>query len=204
MHINVGGSIKMQKCDDVFCLMWQVSFKMTFNAIKKKQFPWEKPLAGGVKLWLNSWPVIRMQEAEFHVPPLPSCGTLGRAAGGGSSTVESNRWWTYAALMHAIITFISWRWHVTSSGSQAVTEAGSIAFFFSTPHHSSTPNYPHSQLQAKKHKSVCFFCLVKLHNNRVKKVSVYSGTLKGLKRLWWACQASSWRCGLGIWHAAIL
>lgn len=124
--------------------------------------------------------------------------------GGGSSTVESNRWWTYAALMHAIITFISWRWHVTSSGSQAVTEAGSIAFFFSTPHHSSTPNYPHSQLQAKKHKSVCFFCLVKLHNNRVKKVSVYSGTLKGLKRLWWACQASSWRCGLGIWHAAIL
>lgn len=124
---------------------------------------------------------------------------LGR--GGGSSTVEPSRWWTYAALMHAIITFISWRWHVTSSGLQAVTEAGSIAFFFFYPH-SSTPNYLHSQLQAKKHKSV-FFCLVKLHNNRVKKVSVYSGTLKGLKRLSWACQASSWRCGLSICHATI-
>lgn len=36
-YINVSGSIKMQKCDDVFCLMWQVSFKMTFNAIKKKK-----------------------------------------------------------------------------------------------------------------------------------------------------------------------
>lgn len=66
--INVSRSIRMQKCDDVFRLVWQVSFGLAFIAMKK-QFPWEKPLAGGVKLWLNSRPVIRMQEAEFHVPP---------------------------------------------------------------------------------------------------------------------------------------
>lgn len=59
------------------------NFQCYLKKKKKKQLPWEKPLAGGVKLWLNSWPVIRMQEAEFHVPPLPSCGTL-RGGGGGA------------------------------------------------------------------------------------------------------------------------
>lgn len=84
---------------------------------------------------------------------------LGQGGGGGSSTVESNRWWTYAALMHAIITFISWRWHVTSSGSQAVTEAGSIAFFFSTPTTPAPPTTRTPNCRLKKHKSVFFFVL---------------------------------------------
>lgn len=58
--------------------------------------------------------------------------------GSSSSVVEPSRWWTYAALMHVIITFISWRWHMTSSGPHALTGARksclflfSLLFFFS-------------------------------------------------------------------------
>lgn len=46
--------------------------------------------------------------------------SLCNIAGRSSSATEPSRWWTYAALMHVIITFISWRWHMTSSGPRAL------------------------------------------------------------------------------------
>lgn len=136
--------------------MWQVSFKLTFNAIKKKKtVSMRKAISRRCEALIKL--MAGHQDAGGGISRA-SASLVRHLGRGGSSTVEPSRWWTYAALMHAIITFISWRWHVTSSGLQAVTEAGSIAFFFFYPH-SSTPNYLHSQLQAKKHKSVVFFVL---------------------------------------------
>lgn len=78
-----------------------------------------------------------MQAAVFHT----RLGTLvlwyGRASaslcsivGSSSSAVEPSRWWTYAALMHVIITFISWRWHMTSSGRRALWGPERVVCFF--------------------------------------------------------------------------
>lgn len=115
-----------------------------------------------------------MQEAEFHVPALPSCGTL---SGGSSSTVEPSRWWTYAALMHAIITFISWRWHVTSSGLRAIMEAGSVAFFLSTvPKPAHIPN-----CRLKKDKSISFK-FSKLCSNKAKMIERWQWDTEGTEK----------------------
>lgn len=76
-----------------------------------------------------------MQAAVFHMrrgtlwyrrASTPLCSIVGSS----SSVVEPSRWWTYAALMHAIITFISWRWHVTSSGPCALWGPERFVCFF--------------------------------------------------------------------------
>lgn len=149
----------MQKCDDVFRLVWRVSSEFTFIAIfRRKAISWRcealiKLMAGhqdaGGGISRTSSPLV------WYL----------RGGGGGSSTVEPSRWWTYAAPMHGIITFISWRWHVTSSGWRAIMEAGSVAFFLAVV----LPKLPRRPTAGWKNYSMSF-AMSNLANSRVKNI----------------------------------
>lgn len=85
------------------------------------------------------WGMIKLPAGRLNVgcgPPRDAVPQMrfpssrkGGAVCSSSSMVELSRWWTYAALLHVIITFISWRWHMTSSGPRTIQDPERIVCF---------------------------------------------------------------------------